>query len=182
MLNKKLLTACLVLAAFGQAHAQSAGTLAGQVGVQIVIGAGCTVVNGTVDGGVNQWGTIDFGTHANLSNVIDAQTVGASGNIQIQCSTGLTPSMTVNQGLHSTATQRYMQNTTDATSLIAYSVYVDAARSTAIQPNTPVDISSTSTGAPVDIPLYGRVVPTGQASPNPVAGTYTDTLLVTLAW
>ncbi|WP_409339000.1 spore coat protein U domain-containing protein, partial [Pseudomonas aeruginosa] len=29
------------------------------------------------------------------------------------------------------------------------------------------------------MPLYGRVVPTGQSTPTPTAGTYTDTLLVT---
>ena len=34
----------------------------------------------------------------------------------------------------------------------------------------------------MDIPLYGRVVPTGQSTPTPTAGTYTDTLLVTIAW
>ncbi|WP_162963437.1 spore coat protein U domain-containing protein, partial [Pseudomonas aeruginosa] len=51
-----------------------------------------------------------------------------------------------------------------------------------IQANTPVDISSVSTGTAVNIPLYGRVVPTGQSTPTPTAGTYTDTLLVTIAW
>lgn len=182
MLNKKLLVACCVAAAFSQVHAQSAGTLAGQVGVQMVIGAGCTVINGTVASGVNQWGTLDFGTHADLNNVVDAQTVGASGNIQIQCSTDLTPTLTVNQGLHSTGNQRSMQNTTDASSSIAYSVYSDSARASLIQPNLPVDLSSLATGAAVDIPLYGRVIPTGQASTTPATGTYTDTLLVTLAW
>lgn len=35
--------------------AQAAGTLIGQVGVQMVIGAGCTIINGSVSGGINQW-------------------------------------------------------------------------------------------------------------------------------
>ncbi|MFO6016895.1 hypothetical protein ACLBUZ_27510, partial [Pseudomonas aeruginosa] len=60
--------------------AQAAGTLIGQVGVQMVIGAGCTIINGSVSGGINQWGTLDFGSHSDLTNVVDAQTVGTSGN------------------------------------------------------------------------------------------------------
>lgn len=162
--------------------AQAAGTLIGQVGVQMVIGAGCTIINGSVSGGINQWGTLDFGSHSDLTNVVDAQTVGTSGNIQIQCSTGLTPSLTVNAGLHASGGQRYMQNTTTTSSTIAYNIYSDAARSALIQANTPVDISSVSTGTAVNIPLYGRVMPTGQSTPTPTAGTYTDTLLVTIAW
>ncbi|MDU2613100.1 MAG: spore coat protein U domain-containing protein, partial [Pseudomonas aeruginosa] len=138
--------------------------------------------NGSVSGGINQWGTLDFGSHSDLTNVVDAQTVGTSGNIQIQCSTGLTPSLTVNAGLHASGGQRYMQNTTTTSSTIAYNIYSDAARSALIQANTPVDISSVSTGTAVNIPLYGRVVPTGQSTPTPTAGTYTDTLLVTIAW
>ncbi|MFO6391776.1 spore coat protein U domain-containing protein, partial [Pseudomonas aeruginosa] len=85
-------------------------------------------------------------------------------------------------GLHASGGQRYMQNTTTTSSTIAYNIYSDAARSALIQANTPVDISSVSTGTAVNIPLYGRVVPTGQSTPTPTAGTYTDTLLVTIAW
>lgn len=182
ILSKKLLVACFAVAAVGQAQAQTVGTLAGQVGVQLTIGAGCTITNGSVSGGVNQWGTINFGTHADIANVIDAQTVGAAGNIQILCSTGLEPTMTVNAGLHEDGGQRFMQNSTDNTSTIAYSVYSDAARSSLITPNQPVSLTSFSTGTPTDIPLYGRVIPTGQTSTTPAAGTYSDTLLVTLAW
>lgn len=181
MLNKKLLTACFVVAAFSQTPAQAAGTLAGQVGVQMVIGAGCTVTNGTVDGsGVNQWGTLDFGTHPDLSNAIDAQIVGSSGNIQIECSTGLTPTMSVNAGLHGAGNQRSMQNTASSDT-IAYSLFSDTARSSSIDVDTPVALTA-AVGAAMDIPLYGRVVPTGQSTTVPATGTYTDTLLVTLAW
>jgi spore coat protein U-like protein len=165
-----------------QAPAHAAGSLVGQVGVQMVIGAGCSIINGSVSGGINQWGTLDFGSHSDLTGAVDTQTVGSTGNIQIQCSTGLTPSLTVNSGLHASGGQRFMQNTSSGAATIAYNIYSDAARSAVISPNTPVDISSVSTGTAVNIPLYGRVVPTGQSSTTPTAGTYTDTLLVTIAW
>ncbi|WP_372437230.1 spore coat U domain-containing protein [Pseudomonas chlororaphis subsp. aureofaciens] len=177
-MNKSIAVVLLFCAGL-HGTAQATGSLAGQVGVQMVIGAGCTISSGSVSGGINQWGTLDFGTHSDLSNLVDAQTVGANGNIQIKCSTGLTPSLTVNAGLHASGGQRYMKNT--ATSTIAYNIYSDAARSALIQANTPVDISPASTGNAVSIPLYGRVVPTGQNTPTE-AGTYTDTLLVTIAW
>ncbi|MCV4131060.1 spore coat U domain-containing protein [Pseudomonas aeruginosa] len=170
---------------FGASQAYAASSLTGEVGVKIDIGAGCAIVNGGANDSINQWGTLDFGTHPDLTNVVDAQTVGTSGNIQIQCSTGLTPSLTVNAGLHASGGQRYMQNTTTTTttsSTIAYNIYSDAARSAPIHANSPVDISSVSTGTAVDIPLYGRVVPTGQTTTTPPAGSYTDTLLVTVGW
>ncbi|AZC24262.1 Sigma-fimbriae uncharacterized subunit [Pseudomonas sessilinigenes] len=157
-----------------------AGTLVGQVGVRMVIGAGCTIINGSVNGGVNQWGTLDFGSHADLTNVVDAQTVGANGNIQIKCSTGLTPRLTVDAGLYASGAQRFMRSTTTAASTIAYALYSDSARSSPIQVNMPVNI--VTSGAAIDIPLYGRVAPTGQSTTTPAAGTYTDTLLVTVAW
>ncbi|WP_430443619.1 MAG: Csu type fimbrial protein [Pseudomonas piscis] len=159
-----------------------AGTLAGQVGVRMVIGAGCSVINGSVSGGVNQWGTLDFGSHSDLTNLVDAQAIGSNGNIQIKCSTGLTPTLMVDAGLYASGSQRFMRSTTTATSTVAYSLYSDSARSALIQANTPVNIATAATGAAIDIPLYGRVAPTGQTTTTPAAGTYTDTLLVTIAW
>ncbi|WXL27871.1 spore coat U domain-containing protein [Ectopseudomonas mendocina] len=159
----------------------SANNLAGEVEVKMVIGAGCSITNGNVNAGVNQWGTLDFGSHSELSNIIDAQTLGSSGNIQIKCSTGLSPSLSINSGLHSTGGQRYMKHATTPET-IAYNVYSDATRNQLIQPDTPVNISAVATGNAVDIPLYGRVSPANQGSTSPAAGTYSDTLLVTISW
>ncbi|MGC3094950.1 spore coat protein U, partial [Pseudomonas aeruginosa] len=67
-----------------------AGTLIAMGGENMVIGAGTTNTNGSDSGGINQWGTLDFASHSDLTNEVDAQSVGTSGIIQIQCSTGLT--------------------------------------------------------------------------------------------
>jgi len=40
-------TLLLTCASFAQPSAQGAGTLIGQVGVQMVIGAGCTIIDGS---------------------------------------------------------------------------------------------------------------------------------------
>lgn len=181
MLNKKWLPVCLVLVAASHVQAQTAGTLVGQVGVQLVIGAGCSVINGTADGG-NQWGTLNFGQHASLTSVIDAQVIGGAGNIQIQCTTNTAPTMTVGPGLNFADGQRNMRNSAGAGSTIAYSIYSDPARTLPITAGTAVAVAGADTGTAVNIPIYGRVLPAAQSNTAPEAGTYSDTLQVTLAW
>ena len=56
--KKSLLLALLAAATLSLASGvQAAGTLTGQVGIQLTIGSGCTVGNGGATGGANQWGT-----------------------------------------------------------------------------------------------------------------------------
>ncbi|WP_409338999.1 spore coat protein U domain-containing protein, partial [Pseudomonas aeruginosa] len=62
------------------------------------------------------------GHHAAIEGDVDRGAGGDRGDVQIQCSTGLTPSLTVNAGLHASGGQRYMQNTTTTTSTIAYNI------------------------------------------------------------
>nr|WP_232106543.1 hypothetical protein [Pseudomonas mendocina] len=45
------------------APAFSAGQLQGQLNVQITIGSGCTVTNGSSDGSANTFGSISFGDY-----------------------------------------------------------------------------------------------------------------------
>lgn len=72
------------------------GTLTGQIGVQVSISDGCTVSNGTSTEGTNNWGTIDFGTYADLSAVIDGSLSGESSGtgLAITCTSDLSPSLT----------------------------------------------------------------------------------------
>jgi len=67
-----LITAALLTLPLG---AQAAGTLTGQVGVQLIISTGCTVGNGSTTGGTNQWGTLNFGNYADLTSIINGTVV-----------------------------------------------------------------------------------------------------------
>ncbi len=161
------------------AHAE--GTLTGEIGVSLIIGDGCTVSNGSAAAGSNQWGTLDFGEYPDLTSVIDGQVVGEDGSnaISITCSTGLSPTLTIDGGLYDNGTLRNVSSD-NGTSLVAYRLYSDAARSTEVVVDAP--ISLVADGTALELPLYGRILPADQASTAPAAGTYSDTLVATLAW
>ena len=161
------------------AGALAAGTLTGQVGVQLTISTGCTVGNGTSTGGTNQWGTLNFGNYADLTSVINGTVFGADGTnaVTITCSTGLTPTLSLNGGLAASGATRTM---TSSGNSIPYRLYSNAARTTEIAINTPVALTTGTTAQ--NIPIYGRVLPADQTSTTPTAGTYNDTVVATLAW
>lgn len=160
---------------------QAAGTLTGQVGVQLIIGAGCTVGNGSTPDGTNQWGTLNFGNYADLTSIINGTVTGTNGNaVTIICSGGLTPSLSLNGGLAATGALRAM---TFNTNKISYRLYSDAAHTTEIGINTPVTLTTGTTAQ--NIPIYGRVLPADQTGPDgtaPAAGTYNDTVVATISW
>ncbi|MGC6387983.1 spore coat U domain-containing protein [Ewingella sp. S1.OA.A_B6] len=161
------------------AGAYAAGTLTGQVGVQLTISTGCTVGNGTAAGGTNQWGNLNFGNYADLTSVINGTVFGADGAnaVTITCSTGLSPTLSLNGGLAATGGLRTM---TSSGNSIPYRLYSDTSRTTEIAINTPVALTTGTTAQ--NIPIYGRVLPADQTSTAPAAGTYNDTVVATLSW
>jgi spore coat protein U-like protein len=161
--------------------AHSAGSLSGEIGVKLVIGNGCSVDNGSATGGVNNWGLMDFGTQANLVSSVDATLIGANntGPVTINCSTGLTSTLSLNGGLYGTSSLRNVSSD-GGTTVVPYRLYSDSTRTTEIAINTPVSLISNGTAQ--NIPIYGRIIPADQSTTSPAAGTYTDTVLATLAW
>ena len=156
------------------------GTLTGDIGVTLTIGDGCTVGNGSISGSTNEWGTLDFGTYADLTSVIDGTVAGSDGTnvITLTCSNGLSPTLTIDGGLNESSSLRYLAGT--GTDTIAYRLYSDAARSTEVAIDGAISI--TANGSAVELPLYGRVLPADQTTTAPAAGSYNDTVVATLAW
>ena len=138
---------------------QAAGSLTGNIGVTLNIGEGCTVSNGSASGGTNQWGTLDFGTYSDLTNVIDGSVTG--------------------NGLYGNGSVRNVSSD-GGTTLIPYRLYSDSARSSEIALNGSISLAADGTAQ--DIPIYGRVLPADQSTTAPAAGTYTDTVVATLSW
>lgn len=169
----------LTLSLSGTAHA--AGSLTGDIGVTLTIGEGCTVSNGSVSDGTNSWGTLDFGTYSDLTNVIDGSVSGSDGanTVTVTCSSGLSPTLTLDSGLYGNGSVRSVSSD-GGTTLIPYRLYSDSARSSEIALNG--SISLTADGTAQDVPIYGRVLPADQSTTAPAAGTYTDTVVATLAW
>lgn len=161
------------------AGTQAAGTLSGKIGVQLVIGSGCTINNNSIADGNNEWGTLNFGTQSSLNNIIDGSVTGSDGakSVSVICSEGLSPTLSLDAGQYGSGNTRNLSSD-GGTTLIPYRLYSDSARSSVINPNTPFSLTDSSE----DIPVYGRILPADQTKTAPAAGTYTDIVLATLAW
>lgn len=158
---------------------QAAGVLSGQIGIQLVVGAGCTVENNAIAEGSNDWGTLDFGTQTTLTNIIDGTVSGKEyeKTVSVICSEGMTPTLSLDGGQYGSGNTRNLSSD-GGTTLIPYHLYSNSARSAVINPNTPYSLTDTSP----DIPVYGRILPGDQSTTAPAAGTYTDVVVATLAW
>ncbi|HEI8865281.1 TPA: spore coat U domain-containing protein [Serratia odorifera] len=155
-----------------------AGTIQGNLGVSLTIGAGCVVNGGNSAGSVNDFGAINFGTYSSLANIIDASSSGSggAGTLALECTDGTDYTVALNNGLNATGTQRRMASTAGA--FINYNLYRDAAHS---QPWNDTDGTLTGTGSGAAQPLvvYGRVP---AASSTPAEGAYNDTVTMTVSW
>ncbi|ARU94939.1 Csu type fimbrial protein [Tatumella citrea] len=185
-INKMLLCAlgyALTTSVVPSVASAAEGTLSGQVGVQVTIKEGCAVTNGSSSSGTNSWGTLNFGTYADLTAAINGTVLGSDGTnaVTITCTDGLTPTMTLDGGKNEASNVRNMVNTSGTTTTdIAYHLYSDANHTTEIEPGG--SVSLTADGAAQSIPIYGRIVPDDQTSTSPASGTYSDTVTATLSW
>ncbi len=157
----------------------SAGQLQGQLNVQITIGSGCTVTNGSSDGSANTFGSISFGDYNDLANLIDGRSFGSAGgsSFGLQCSDGTDYSIALSSGQNATGSQRRMVN---AGSFVSYNLYQDAGRTQLWGDGgaTGTALSGTGNGSDQEVIVFGRVPP----QPTPAPGTYSDTVQVTITW
>ncbi|PKH25368.1 fimbrial protein [Enterobacterales bacterium CwR94] len=140
-----------------------------QVTASIV--AGC-VVSGTSPG---VFGTLNFGSWSGVeTRTVNASFVQNSG-LTLACTPGTTLNMSINGGTNYTSTRNL--KVANNTNLVAYRLYNSASYTTEIPVNQNVGITYSNANNIV-LPIYGRLQLTGPTR----AGTYTDTLTVTLSW
>ncbi|MCZ4060197.1 spore coat protein U domain-containing protein [Pantoea sp. LMR881] len=163
-----------------------AATTTGTINATLTLTTGCLVNGESATTGVN-FGTLDFGSSAATFDTLNATLVGAAGNgIFVRCTTDQTFNVQVTSSNPAPATvygsvtgaPRYLVLGTDNTQGIAYTLYSDAAFTTAIADNTNIAPSGTTNPTlGTNYAIYGQVVGGGF---NPVipAGTYTDTINV----
>lgn len=176
-MRRSSLLASSLLALAMTSTAQAAGTVTGQLGIQLVVTDGCTVGNGNAGG---TFGTIDFGSVAAITTTLEAQSVGSGGggSFSVTCNNGTDFSVTLDSGANAAGTQRNMSNGTDT---IAYNLFQDAVRTTpwGDGSNGGDTLTTTGTGTTQELVVYGQVPPRAEV---PSVGTYTDTVQVTVAW
>lgn len=153
-------------------------TANGTLGVNAVVGAGCQVNNGATSGSIN-FGNLSFGNIFSIgSQNVDAQTSGSgNGSILMECSTGTTFSISLDNGQHFASGTRSMANSINSTILLNYTLYQNVARTVPWTSASP--LSATSTGVATTYDVYGRI-PGGQSGVT--SGTYNDTVQVVITW
>ncbi len=133
--------------------------------VQITITASCQI---------NSAGALNFGSNGVISANIDAQST-----IAVQCTTGTPFNLGLGAGAGAGATVANRLMTGPASATVGYSLYTTAARSTVWGNTINTDTQAgTGTGAAQNFIVYGRVLP----QTTPAAGTYNDTVAVTLTY
>ncbi|ALX86312.1 hypothetical protein APT56_25800 [Achromobacter denitrificans] len=158
----------------------SSGEVRGQLAVELTIGKGCEVINGTVNG-ANAFGTLSFGEVSSLANnVIDAQAKGSGGAIvKLNCTKDVAYRVSLDDGRHSSgAGARRLALVGGATdAFVPYNLYQDAARSKVWDSQNPY--TGTGSGAAEEMVVYGRI-PTMKETP--ASGKYADVVMLTVSW
>ncbi|WWP00285.1 MAG: spore coat U domain-containing protein [Candidatus Dasytiphilus stammeri] len=152
-------------------YVYAGGHIENNLHVQIIIGKGCEVTQGPL---INV-GNIDFGEYPNLKKVIDGKSTTTTGSvIGLNCTKGLTFHISLNDGSQPDGKQRRMKGETG--DYIKYDLYKDAAHTH----HWDSELSEAESGTGKDTPLiiYGRIPRQSEVK----AGTYTDTVTVTVSW
>lgn len=163
---------CLSLFLITPASAQTSASF--QVSATIV--PGCEI-NGSppVAGqGVGQVGVLDFGTHSALDTGPISVSLAQNAGLTFRCTPAVALTMALGGGLHA-GNSRNVQETGGAR--LAYRLFRDAGFTQELAADQPIAVSFSGSGA-VALPIYATLNLGAGNRP----GTYTDTVVVTLAW
>lgn len=151
-----------------------AGTATGNLTVQATVVATCSLNTSASTGAGN--GLLNFGNVTSTLANVDADTT-TSGNygVSVVCTNTTPYSVTANNGLNASGSQDNMKS---GTALLPYNLYTTSARTT-VFPTSGTSLGFTGNGTAQAIPVYGRI-PAGTTLPAP--GTYTDTVVLTIAY
>ncbi|WP_184709175.1 spore coat U domain-containing protein [Rhizobium lusitanum] len=145
--------------------AAMAATATGNMTVTITIQAQCLVQTA---------GTLNFGTNGVITSNIDQ-----TSTIGIQCTSGATYNVGLSAGAGAGATTAVRVMTGPGAATINYGLYRDSARSQSWGVTIGTDTETgTGNGSVQNYTVYGRVPP----QTTPAAGTYTDTVAITVTY
>lgn len=155
-----------------------AGTSNGTLGLSLNVSAACVVNGGTTtSGSLGQLGTIVFpdqsGIFGDVGGMLTPTT--GSGGLAVLCSPGLTPSVTIGAGAHDSGSVHHLAS---GANQVAYHLYSTADHSSEIGIGQQISLG-TATQTAFNLPIYASVNSNGLVLP---AGSYVDTVLVTLNW
>ncbi|NWB95319.1 spore coat protein U domain-containing protein [Pseudomonas gingeri] len=150
--------------------------ITGQIQARLVISSACEVSSGTVTSS-SMPNRLDFGSQGpTWTRPLSANLQGNSSNLQVACNSQVTGfTVTIDGGANGDGISRYLSN---GRQTIPYRLFIDAGGTDTYSIGQQRNFA-VGNGNQVPIPVYGAVVANTNALP---AGTYSDTLTVTLDW
>lgn len=174
--------AAVLLVAFSMlARAQITTSVSSTFTVQATLQAGCVLGGGSTN--VSSFGTINFGQVTLLPSNVDVNSSVSAGSIVLRCTPGVAATVTLGPGQNVTGSilgGRLLKNTL-TTETLGYQLYIDNARTTIWGGGSSGGTaqSITATGVNQTLVVYARLF---AKTTMPSAGTYNDTVLVTLTF
>lgn len=170
-----LMTAMMLSQIASRAHAETSA----EFDVSATITAGCLIDGFGSSGNAGTLGALSFGQASALSTATRTASFLAAQTFRLRCTPGVNMTMAIDAGSHAASGSRNLQLGANSASRLAYSLCADAAcnQPFAIGGSSLIAVSGTNSND-VKLQIYGRLTLPGQAN----AGTYTDTLTVTLSW
>ncbi|UZW62196.1 Csu type fimbrial protein [Lysobacter enzymogenes] len=147
--------------------------------VAATIQRGCQVDGVGSGGDAGTVGVLNFGQDSTLSTSTRTADAGANQSVTLRCTPGVSVLMRIDGGLNAAAGVRNLQLGSATANRLAYQLYRDSTFSQpiGIGQAQPIVVTAANMNNVV-LPIYGRLTLPG----NRPAGTYTDTLLITLDW
>jgi spore coat protein U-like protein len=160
--KNRILCATLAAAMLASSAPVTAATATGSLVVTATVLASCTVVGST----------IAFGNYSSAQ-------VDQTGTIAVVCTNGTSYSVGLDAGAGTGATTSVRKLTGSLGGTLNYALYRDSGRTSnwgsAIGTDTQ---AGTGTGLVQNLTVYGRI----DSAQTPLAGTYTDTVTITLTY
>lgn len=140
-----------------------AATTTGNLPINATVAAACIFGNMT---------SVNFGNYTGVVN-------NATGGIEVNCTNGTTYNISLGPGTFAGATVTTRRMTGTPSGNLAYALYRDTARTQNWGQTIGTDtVAGTGTGAIQLYTVYGQVA----AGLTPVAGSYNDTVLITITY
>ncbi|QXI30360.1 Csu type fimbrial protein [Pseudomonas vanderleydeniana] len=153
----------------------------GQIEARLVITAGCQVSQGAAQVGASgSAASLDFGSQGpTWGGPLNTRLNSSNGNLAVACSSPVSNptqfTVTIDGGTQGDGSVRYLSN---GSQRIPYHLSVDEA-GTDRYPIGQQRTFATGTGTSMPIPIHGAILANTRALP---AGTYRDTVTITLNW
>lgn len=147
--------------------------------VSATIQPGCAVDGLGMAGNSGTIGTLAFGAYSTMSTGTAQASLTDTQSITLRCTQNVVLTMTVDGGLHPASGSRHLQLASNSAARLAYLLCTDSSCAQPIGIGQSATYTVTSANMNnVRLPIVGRLTLPG----NAYAGTFTDTLTITLSW